>query len=147
MPPRCQLLPSTNRGRGRGRGGWSFDGSSNRNNNGWSEGTLWRADQTPAERMIRRSLPDCNEFQAPRQRHSAAQRFHPYERQQQQYQRAPIYPPAYPPPSLLGPFANPYTAYPHPDDEFDWNRRGGSGRPPLYRGGNGGRRLRRGYYH
>ncbi|VDM33595.1 unnamed protein product [Hydatigera taeniaeformis] len=148
MPPRCQLLPPTNRGRGRGRGGWSanggnqcFDGSSTRNNNGWGEGTSWRADQTPAERMIRRSLPDCEEFHAPRQRNNPLQRFHPYERQQQQYQRVPTYPPAYPPPSLVGRFANPYATYPHPDDGFDWNRRG---RPSSYRGGSW--YSRRGYY-
>ncbi|EUB59297.1 5'-3' exoribonuclease 2 [Echinococcus granulosus] len=145
MPPRCQLLPPTSRGRGRGRGGRSinggnprFDGFSNGNNNAWGGGTSWRADQTPAERMIHRALPDCNEFYAPRQRLNPTQRFHPYDRQQQ-HQRAPTYPPAYPPPSLMGPFANPYTAYPHPDDELDWNRRGGSrsGRPPSYRGGSG----------
>ena len=164
MPPRCQLLPPTTRGRGRGgRGGGfgrgNFNGSNNINNNSnnrdWSSsgGTSWLADQTPAERMIRRSLPAANDVSYGASsmpiRHKpigSVNRFQPYPSRQM----LSNYPPAYPPPQ--GAFRNPYANHPPSNPDDGWTQRGGrgGGGPMLRRGGRGGSggwQPRRGYYY
>lgn len=128
LPPKSELRPSTARSRGRGgfRGG-SYSGVNGNNSNSWGrESTNWRSDQTPMERMIRRSLPAYNEPRPP----------HGYQPSYGSYQQ-PNYPPAYPPP--YGVFANPYGGHlPQAGDDYGWNRRGRGGGRPYYRGGGGG---------
>ena len=167
MPPKCQLLPPTNRGRGRGRGGrGNFNHNNNNNNRDWSNsgGTSWLSDQSPAERMIRRSLPTLNDetyrsnMPICHNHSNSSKRFQPYpiRHQQQPHHMSSNYPPAYPPPQAA--FANPYpnnylSSLSSPDDDYSpygRDRRGGrGGRPMPHRGnrGGGGWQPRRGFHY
>ncbi|VDL60793.1 unnamed protein product [Hymenolepis diminuta] len=139
LPPKSDLRPPS---RGRGRGG--FRGGDNLRYNGGGNGspgpnswerdrTNWRSDQTPMERMIRRSLP-----QHQSSTHRGGYGNHHQQGSYANYQQS-SYPPVYPPPS--GSFANPYGSHlPQPGDDYGWNRRGRRGTPrPYYHGiGDGG---------
>nr|CDS34421.2 5' 3' exoribonuclease 2 [Hymenolepis microstoma] len=131
LPPKGDLRPPC---RGRGRGGFRGGGNGSPSPSGWECGrTSWRSDQTPMERMIRRSLPQ----------HQSPIRLGGYDNSHQQgsyanYHQQSSYPPVYPPPSEL--FANPYGSHlPQAGDVYGWNSRDGRGAPRPYYRGNGSR--------